>query len=591
MDIRRDDDGFLPIAGYGVLGDGRTAALVGVDGRVDWWPVPTIDSPPVCGALLDPGPGGHLSLAPVDPATSQQRYLEATNILETRHRTGSGEVRVVDSLNTGTAGRLPWTELARRVEGVDGRVDMEWSFVPGHRLHRGQPWVAVRGGVPVVHAEDQMFAVITDGAGEVHVDARSVRGRFTISAVQSALIAAVSSDQEPLPVPPAGEISARIDRTAEGWRRWSDMVVTDGEFAEPVRRSALALKLLLRENRGAIAAAATTSLPESVGGPKNYDYRFSWVRDSSFALDSLIQLGLDEEVHGAVSWLLDAIRRSEGRLHIFYTLDGGRPETCTEVDVPGWRFSRPVRAGNTASGQLQLGVFGDLFDTIWRYLEKGHVLDQRTARMLADLADTCCDEWLKEDSGIWELDEVHHYTISKIGCWTALDRACRMAEAGQLDAGRLERWKPTAEEIHRWVGEHCWSETRRSYTFYAGTDQLDAAVLLAARTGFDRGPRLSSTIDAVRAELGRGPLVYRYSGMDKEEGAFVACSFWLVDALARVDRRGEALEVMREAVERTSPCGLLSEQIDPETGEFLGNIPQALSHLALINAAFTLARR
>lgn len=592
MGISRDADGYLPIAGYGVLGDGRTTALVGVDGRIDWWAIPVLDSPPVCSALLDPDQGGHLRLAPVGPAESSQRYVEGTNVLETVHRTDTGTVRVVDALNTGSAGRLPWTELARRVEAVNGEVEMEWEFAPGDRLGGGRPWVSERGGLPIVEVEDQLMAIVTDRRDGITVDPHRASGRFTVRAGESALLAVVATDDEPLPLPDAEEISARIDRTVAAWRRWSDLLtVPEGEWADSVRRSALALKLLITEASGAIAAAATTSLPESIGGEKNWDYRFSWVRDSSFALDSLLQLGLSEEVHGAVSWLLDAIRNNGGHLEIFYTLGGERPGGCREMDLPGWRDSRPVRIGNTAEDQLQLGVYGDLMDTICRYCGEGHILDQRTARMIADLVDDCCDQWLREDSGIWELNDFRHYTISKIGSWVAVDRAVRLARSGQLPDRHLYRWEDTGRDIRRWVDEHCWSEKKRAYTFYAGTDDLDAAVLLAGRTGFDRSDRLSSTVDAVRAELGQGPLIWRYSGMPKEEGAFVACTFWVVDALARVGRGEEASALMREAVALTNPAGLLSEQIDGDTGEFLGNIPQALSHLALVNAAFTLSGR
>jgi GH15 family glucan-1,4-alpha-glucosidase len=340
----------------------------------------------------------------------------------------------------------------------------------------------------------------------------------------------------------------------------------------------------------AIAAAATTSLPERVGGSKNWDYRYAWVRDSSFTLDALINLRLHEEVHGAVSWLLSAIRDNGGDLHVFYTLDGSVANQESQLDIPGWRGSQPVRSGNSASGQTQLGTYGDLFDTISRYCAEGHLIDPATGRMLADLADRCCDQWRTRDSGIWELKAREHYTISKIGCWVALDRAVHLAEARQIPALHFERWRAGAAEIRNWANSHCWSDAKSAYTFYAGTDDLDAAVLLAGRTGFERGPRLASTIEAITTELGRGPLLYRYSGMDKEEGAFVACSFWMVDALVHTGQTDRARQLMDDTVSLTNDVGLLSEQIEPETGAFLGNTPQGLSHLALINAAFALQR-
>ena len=290
-----------------------------------------------------------------------------------------------------------------------------------------------------------------------------------------------------------------------------------------------------------------------------------------------------------MSWLLSAVSRTAPDIHVFYSLDGEVASGQAIIDVPGYRHSRPVRSGNGAAGQTQLGTYGDLFDTVARYVSTGHVLDQATARMLADLADRCCDIWTREDSGLWELSQYHHYTISKIGCWVALDRAASLAEGGQLPDRHAARWRQEAADITGWVRAHCWSPAKQSYTFYAGTEDLDAAVLLAGRTGFDRGPRLATTIDAVTAELGRGAFVYRYTGMDREENAFVACTFWLVEALAWTGQGKRARDVMDEAVRWCSDVGLLSEQIDPATGEFRGNMPQGLSHLALINAAYALA--
>jgi len=398
----------------------------------------------------------------------------------------------------------------------------------------------------------------------------------------------VATDGEPLFVPDAAAVDERLDRTLTSWRTWSSLLCVDGEWADAVRRSALALKVLIAEETGAIAAAATTSLPEGIGGPKNWDYRLSWVRDSSFVLDALINLGLHEEVHGAVSWLLDTIKRQG--LAVFYDLDGNLPCAEAEIEAPGYRGSRPVRSGNAAAEQLQLGTYGDLFDTVVRYVDEGHVLDAGTARLLVDLAGDCCDRWRRPDSGIWELDDLQHYTISKIGCWVALDRAIRLADGGHLHTRSAERWRIERDEVRAWIDRNCWSPAKQAYTIHAGTDRLDAAVLLAGRTGFDRGERLSTTADAIRDELGRGPLLYRYSGVEKEEGAFVACSFWLVEALALVGRVEEAHDLMSQMVQRANDVALLSEQIDPRSGGSLGNVPQALSHLALINAAFTVPR-
>ena len=374
------------------------------------------------------------------------------------------------------------------------------------------------------------------------------------------------------------------------WQDWAQQVTYDGPWRSAVLRSALALKLLLHSSTGAIAAAPTTSLPERVGGDKNWDYRYMWVRDSSFTLDALISLGLQEEVQAAVSWLIAALERTAPQLRVFYKLDGQVPDEQHELDLPGYRGSRPVRSGNAAADQIQLGTFGDLFDTVWRYVEHGHVIDPHTGRLLADLADRCCDLWRSEDSGIWELPDDQHYTVSKMGCWAALDRAVKLSDAGMVPTGHPHRWVAERAAVRAWVDEHCWSASKRSYTFYAGTDDLDAATLLAGRSGFDRGERLAGTVAAVRDELGAGPYLYRYTGMDKEEGAFLACSFWLADALAVLGRPQEAREVIDGTLGAANDVGLLAEMVDPATGDLLGNFPQGLSHLALVNAADAYAR-
>ena len=583
-------DGYVPIEEYAVLGDGRTVALLASDGSVDWWALPALDSPPVLSRLLDPDGGGRLTVAPSGSYDATRRYLDDTNVIETVYTVATGSARVTSALNVGSAGRLPWTELAQRIEVLSGFVDVEWEFTPGDRFGRANPWVADRHGTPVATIEDQTLGLILDGLGPAVIAPHRVSGQTRLLEGIRALLAVVATDGEPLFLPAPDAIQSRLDRTISSWRRWADLLTHDGSWNFAVRRSASALKTLLTEYSGAIAAAATTSLPERVGGSKNWDYRYAWTRDSSFTLDALINLDLHEEVHGAVSWLLNAIRNNGGDLHVFYSLDGSIADRETTLDIEGWRHSRPVRSGNSASRQTQLGTYGDLFDTINRYCAEGHEIEPATGRTLADLADRCCDQWRHRDSGIWELEACQHYTVSKIGCWVALDRAVHLAESGQMPCSHLERWRSGAEEIRAWVNQHCWSDAKQAYTFYAGTEDLDAAVLLAARTGFERGPRLVSTIEAIAAELAHGPLLYRYTGMNTEEGAFVACSFWMVEALAKTGQTERARQIMEGIIALTNDVGLFSEQIDPETGAFLGNMPQGLSHLALINAAFALER-
>jgi GH15 family glucan-1,4-alpha-glucosidase len=587
----RRADGFLPIGSYAALGDGRTVALVGADGRIDWWPLPTLDAPPVFAAILDPGDGGSLGLAPTEPFTMRRRYLTGTNVLESVFTTGSGQVRVVDALSVGRGGRLPRTQLVRRVEGVRGSVPMEWDVRPGDRFGSVRPWTETKRGALLMHVGDQHLAVRPFDMGETQVGGHAASGAFETAPGSGHVLGISASDSAPVFAVSRAGLEASLELTEHRWREWSASVAYEGPWDDVVRRSALALKLTIFSDSGAVAAAATTSMPERIGGDKNWDYRYMWVRDTSFAADALLALELHDEVQAVVNWLLGTLDRTAPDVHVFYKLDGSVPDIEHDLTAPGYRGSRPVRSGNGAAGQSQLGCFGDLFDTVWRYVEAGHLLDPGTGRMLAVLADRCCDLWRTEDSGIWELGDHQHYTISKIGCWVALDRAARLAEAGEIATGHAARWRTEAEDIRAWVNENCWSAGKQSYTFYAGTDELDAATLLAGRTGFDRGERLAGTVRAVRRELGRGPLVYRYTGIDGEEGCFLACTFWLVSALTALGALDDARQLMDQAVALTNDVGQVAEQMDPDTGEMLGNFPQALSHLALINAATGLARR
>ncbi|MCQ1950745.1 glycoside hydrolase family 15 protein [Arthrobacter sp. zg-Y859] len=596
-------DGYVDLRSYGAIGDGRTVALVALDGSIDWYPTPDLDSTPAFARLLDAAHGGQIELRPVADFTVERAYVEGTNVLATTFSTGTGRVRVTDSLNTGVAGRLPWGELARRIEGLDGEVPMRWAVTPGSSFNTASPWVQRSVHGPVLQVQGTTMAVRGHGIGfegtEDAADARDadpgthevsdrgISGTFTARAGSRHLLALITTHEEPLPLPELDTIDDGVDRTIANWQAWSREFQYDGPWADAVERSALALKLLLHSPTGAIAAAATTSLPENLDGGKNWDYRYAWVRDTAYTLHAMIRFGLREEVHAAVSGMLKSVRRQGEDLQVFTRLNGDRAEGAEILDMPGWRGIGPVVNGNDAAQQLQMGVFGDLFNIVQMYVDAGHVLDTGTGRYLADLADLACDVWQRKDSGMWELDEERHYTTSKLGCWHALSCASHLADLGQIP-GNPERWRAEQERIRDWVASNCWSEERGSYVWYPGTDQLDASILLHAISGFDRGERMSSTLDALRSELGRGPLLYRFSGAEKEEGTFVACAFWMAAALDRVGRREEATALMDELVPLANDVGLFTEMI-AEDHSFLGNFPQGLSHLALITAALTLA--
>jgi len=583
----RDARGFADIGAYAVLGDGRGVALVAGDGDVDWWGTPALDSPPVFGALLDPSQGGRFTLRPVDPAARvSRRYVPDTNQLESTWTADSGRVVVTDSLNSGDAGALPWSELARRVDGQEGAIEMTARVAPGDGLRQWTPWIERVDQDPVMHAGSVAIGVRSSPEIDWDVHHTHVQTSFAVAAGQRRVIGLVAADADPLFLCDVSSVDDRIDVTARSWQQWSDHVDWPGEHRPEIVRSALALKTLVMAPSGAVAAAATTSLPERVGGDKNWDYRYSWIRDTVLTIDALSDLGLEEEVHAAVRWLLHAIRRNGPDLHVMYTLEGAVPTMQQLPQVPGYRASTPVQLGNRASGQMQLGVYGDLFGTISSWIRRGHLLDPRSARELAVLADRCADLWRRDDAGIWELTQNRPYTSSKMNCWRALDAAAALAEQGHLP-GSGDRWRAEADVVRAWVDEHCWSTARQTYTFYAGSEDLDASVLLGASMGFERGPRMSTTIDAVTSELGAGALVYRYSRVDQEEATFLACAYWRAHALVEVGRLDEARTLLNDLQSVHSPLGLMSE-MSTTAGELLGNIPQALSHLAHIQARHAL---
>jgi GH15 family glucan-1,4-alpha-glucosidase len=585
-------DGFAPIGAYSAIGDGRTVALVALDGSIDFLSLPNLHAPTTFAALLDPERGGRFALAPEDEFEAERRYVERTNVLETVFRTASGSVRVTDALTLEDGVLLPWVEVARRVEGLEGSVRMRWSVEPRFDWGRAEPRIRMRRGTPVAAGADVLVAVNAWDAGEPGVADGRIGSSFETSAGSRALLALAAVGAGPVPIPRRDEVERRIDGTCAGWRRWLDNWDYDGPWADAVARSALALRLLVHTPDGAIAAAPTTSLPERIGGDRNYDYRYAWVRDSAFTVDALIVLGLRPLVQEAFSWLLRAVAQTEPDLRPFYALDGTIPERLEELPLRGYRDSRPVRYGNAATSQLQLGSWGDLLETADLYVRDGNEFDDETGRRLANAVDRLCVIWRDEDSGIWELPDLRHYTISKLSCWTAFDRALALAEKGQLPGDHAARWREEREAVREFVETRCFSEARGSYSFYAGSEELDASVLRAARMGFadPAGERMAGTIAAVREELGAGgPLLYRYSGQAGEEGAFLACSFWLAEALARAGRVDEARATIEELLPLANDLGLYSEELDPETHELLGNFPQGLTHLALVTAAGAVA--
>ena len=584
-------DGYAPLRHYGALTDGRTVALVALDGSIDWLPLPDLDSPSVLAAILDGDRGGRFSLEPELPFTSSRRYLPGTNVLETTFATAQGSVRVTDALTLPDDGLTPYRELQRQVDGISGTVPMCWRLEPRFGYAARTTKFATRNTIPIASAGADAIAVQSFDAGTPVIRNETIAGRFEARSGGSALLALSFASQEPLVFPARDQIVARREATCAHWQRWADKRSYEGPWREAVIRSALALKSLVYAPSGAIAAAATASLPEEIGGERNWDYRYSWIRDSAFAIDALLQLGCPAEANAYFWWLMHATQLTHPRLHVLYRLDGGTKTEERELALTGYRDSRPVRIGNGAAEQLQLDTYGELMQTVWLYTRDGNMLDRDVARRFARIADFVCANWRRADAGIWEVrSEPVHFTQSKMLCAVALDRALQLAEQGILPKKHAIRWRNESGAIRKFVDSQCWSDEKRSYVRFAGGDELDASVLLGVLHEYapDNDERMRATVDAIDRELAEGPLVRRYTGDDGvsgREGAFVACSFWLAEAFARTGRVERAAELMEQLLDAANDVGLYAEEIDPESGDFLGNMPQGLSHLALISAA------
>ena len=591
-------DGYAPIREYAAIGDGRTTALVASDGSIDWLCLPDVDSPSVFAAILDAERGGRFALAPEVPFEDERRYLPGTNVLETTFRTAAGAVRVTDAMTLPLAGIAPLREVARRVEGLSGSVPLAWSVEPRFQYGTQAARLGRRNGLAVADAGATAVAVRAWAAGQTGgADLRdgSIVGRIEVRDGDRALLALSAAYQEPLVFGSRDEVEQRLDGTIAFWRKWTEKRDYDGPWKDDVLRSVLALKLLVYSPSGAIAAAPTTSLPETLGGERNWDYRFAWIRDSAFTLEALLDLGCPAEAHAFFWWLMHASQLTHPRLQVLYQLDGGNRAPEQELPLEGYRGSRPVRIGNAAVDQRQLDIYGDLFQAVWVYVERGNDIDREAGARLASTAGLVCDVWREPDRGLWEVrSDPLHFVQSKMMCWIALDRAARLAERGQLPREHAARWRREAEAVRDFVEEQGFSEAKGSYVRFAGSEELDASLLLGSLMGYCDGddPRMAGTIDAIRRELGQGPYVHRYTGEDGlegREGAFLCCSFWLVEALARAGRLDEAAELMESLLELANDVGLYAEEIDPRTGEFLGNFPQGLTHLGLVSAAVAYA--
>jgi GH15 family glucan-1,4-alpha-glucosidase len=582
----------LPIEDYAIIGDCETGALVGRDGSIDWLCWPRFDSDACFAALLGaPGHGRWLIAPENGTAQVTRRYRPNTLILETRFENAEGAVTLVDFM----PGHQTGSSIVRMVIGERGRIAMRTELVIRFGYGATVPWmVRLADGTRRAVAGPDMVLLRT--AVPLRGEDLKTLGEFTVNAGETVPLTLAYAPSH-LPLPAAENPLDQLRATEQFWLNWTAKSKVSGPWAETVNRSLITLKALTYARTGGIVAAPTTSLPERIGGPRNWDYRFCWLRDATLTLLALMNAGYLDEAKAWREWLLRAAAGTPDQLQIMYGIAGERRLTEWEVSwLPGYRKSSPVRIGNAAHTQLQLDVYGELMDALHHARlgglasnESGWSLQRAVLKHLEGV-------WHKMDEGIWEVRSgARHFTFSKVMAWVAFDRAIKSAKAFNLE-GPLDRWRQVCREIHDEVCDRGFDPELGSFVRSYGSKDLDASLLLLPMAGFlpPSDPRVRGTIDAIERKLLVDGLVRRYNtaesedGLPSDEGVFLACSFWLVDAYVLLDRKDDARRLFERLLTIRNDVGLLSEEYDPKTGHLLGNFPQALSHIALVNSAFNL---
>ena len=597
-----------PIADHALLSDRHSSALVTRAGSVDWLSFPRFDSPSVFGRLLG-NDAGHWQVQPAGEWTSTRRYVERSLVLETTFQTGSGTLVVTDALamGPGNGGHQLGVGaphlLVRRLACTAGEVEVAIEYQPRPEYGLITPLLgSVEGGVTARGGAD--WLVLTTPVA-LDIEGPAARGTTTLRAGETVHLALhrTTLEQTPARVWSQHELATTLDGTVDSWHSWSALhQAYDGPWADLVHHSGVVLQGLSFQPSGAIVAAATTSLPEGIGGERNWDYRYSWVRDSSFTMEALWVAACPDEASDFFAFLATAAASSVGPDHGLQIMFGiGGEHDLSERTLPhleGWRNSAPVRVGNGAWDQSQIDVYGELLGAALRLADQLDTIDEDTRRFLIACADSAASHWTEKDQGIWEVrGDPQHFLYSKVMCWVALDRAIALADRlGASD--RVDGWKHVREEIWETVVRDGWNEQAKAFTQYVGSTALDASNLMMVMVGFlpATDPRMLATIDAIEQRLtdGRG-LVFRYltedgvDGLAGDEGTFLLCTFWLAQALAMSDQVDRARAVFERAIAFVNDVGLLAEEIDAETGELLGNFPQAFSHIGLVNAAWAIS--
>jgi GH15 family glucan-1,4-alpha-glucosidase len=592
---------YRAISDYALIGDTRSAALVSSSGSIDWLCWPRFDSPSIFAALLDRRRGGRFGIAPVEPFATTRRYVGETAVLETTFQTASGVARLTDLMPVASEAEKarqlsPDHELLRRVECLAGSVDIEVHFDPRPDYGRVTPrlidqhvfgLVCEHGG-QVIALRSEIALITGEGPG--------ARGRARLQAGEAWTLSVTYDRWLPVVVAPLSAAGERIARSLAWWTTWMGGCRYDGPYAEAVRRSAITLKLLTYAPSGAVVAAPTTSLPEEIGGARNWDYRYCWLRDASLTLRAFDDLGFATESEAFLSWVLHATRLTWPELQVLYDVYGeARIPELVLHHLEGHAGSVPVRIGNAAVDQLQLDIYGEVIDAAWRYCERGGVLDRTTARTLVGFGNTVIRRWHEPDEGIWEpRGGRRHHTHSKAMCWVALDRVQRLCERHHVHADAA-RFALERDRVCEAIEAHGYNARLGSYVSIFDSDTLDASLLLLSLMGYagPDSPRMRGTLARVHERLGVNGLLYRYldedDGLPGAEGAFGICSFWGVEARALQGEMAVARSEFEHLLSFGNDIGLFAEEIDPRTGAALGNFPQAFTHVGLINAAVTIA--
>ncbi|HEX5438703.1 MAG TPA: glycoside hydrolase family 15 protein [Gemmatimonadaceae bacterium] len=593
------------IGDYAIIGDCRSAALISREGSIDWLCWPRFDSPSLFAALLDPQRGGRFVVRPAVPFTAERRYIGETNVLETTFRTDGGVARLIDLMPVASEDEKryelwPQHQILRRIACMEGEVPIEVICDPRPDYARTMPTLRTHGALGVYYEHRGTVLVLRSNMPlALSIDCSEACARATLRAGEHRDVSLVFSANEPAIIPPLGtEAEVKIETSLRWWNAWASRCTYDGPYRAAVVRSALTLKLLAYAPSGAVIAAPTTSLPEKIGGVRNWDYRYCWLRDTSLTLQALFDLGYLTEAESFLSWLLIATRLTWPELRVLYDVYGRTHLPERELDyLSGFQGSRPVRIGNDARQQLQLDIYGEVLDAVYQFVCRGGQLDRVIARRLVELGDTVCRRWREPDEGIWEVrGGRRHHTYSKAMCWVALDRLVKLQQQGHVDVSvPVDRFLAAQREIEQEIEQRGYNEHLGSYVSVFDGSDVDASLLQLARHSYvdPCSPRMRGTSGLIEARLGADGLLYRYrshdDGLPPGEGAFGICSFWAVSVRALQGDVDGASRRFEQILSYANDVGLFAEEIDPESGEALGNFPQAFTHVGLIDAALTLA--